>query len=55
MTSSRQNEELTPQGDLEEGGIHGLLGYQLAQAAIVTTATFVRVAGKPFESYWRWR
>lgn len=39
--------ELTPQGGLDEGGIHGLLGYQLAQAAIVTTEAFLRVVGKP--------
>ena len=49
MTSSRRHEALTPQGKLEEGGIHNLLGYQLAQAAIVTTTAFVRAAGKPFE------
>jgi DNA-binding MarR family transcriptional regulator len=39
--------ELTPQGGLGEGGIHGLLGYQFAQAAIVTTEAFIRVVGKP--------
>src|SRR3954468_6640908 len=43
----RQVDELTPLGGLEEGGIHGLLGYQLAQAAILTTAVFVGVVGKP--------
>jgi len=41
------DDELTPQGGLDEGGIHRLLGYQLAQAAILTTADFVRVVGKP--------
>jgi len=41
------DDELTPQGGLGEGGIHRLLGYQLAQAAILTTADFVRVVGKP--------
>jgi len=41
--------ELTPQGGLEEGGIHGLLGYQLAQAAILTTEAFARVVGKPLD------
>jgi DNA-binding MarR family transcriptional regulator len=41
--------ELTPQGGLDEGGIHGLLGYQLAQAAILTTEVFVRVVGKPLD------
>ena len=42
-------DELTPEGGLDEGGIHGLLGYQLAQAAILTTEVFVRVVGKPLE------
>ena len=41
--------ELTPQGGLDEGGIHGLLGYQLAQAAILTTEAFVRDVGKPLK------
>jgi DNA-binding MarR family transcriptional regulator len=41
--------DLTPQGGLGEGGIHGLLGYQLAQAAIVTTEVFLRVVGKPLD------
>src|SRR6185369_6506470 len=40
-------DELTPQGGLDEGGLHGLLGYQLAQAAILTTAAFVDLVGKP--------
>jgi DNA-binding MarR family transcriptional regulator len=48
-SASRQVEELTPLGNLDEGEIHALLGYQLAQAAIVTTGAFERVAGKPFE------
>jgi DNA-binding MarR family transcriptional regulator len=39
----------TPQGALAEGGVHALLGYQLAQAAIVTTGAFVRTVGKPLE------
>jgi len=41
--------ELTPQGGLGEGDIHGLLGYQLAQTAILTTEAFVRVVGKPLD------
>src|SRR5690349_13569894 len=53
MTSMNRDEssvsELTPQGGLDEGGIHGLLGYQLAQAAILTTEVFVRVVGKPLD------
>jgi DNA-binding MarR family transcriptional regulator len=39
--------ELTPQGGLEERGIHDLLGYQLAQATIVTDAVFERVVSGP--------
>lgn len=41
--------ELTPLGDLHEGSIRGLLGYQLAQATILTTSAFDRVVGKPLE------
>jgi len=48
-SSTRQLEDLTPLGNLDEGEIHALLGYQLAQAAIVTTAAFERVAGEPFD------
>jgi DNA-binding MarR family transcriptional regulator len=47
MTStSTPEKDLTPQGGLQEGGIHGLLGYQLAQAAILTSQAFVDVVGK---------
>lgn len=49
MTAPPNTDGLTPQGKLAEGGIHRLLGYQLAQATIVTTQAFVRVAGKPFD------
>lgn len=45
----RTSNELTPQGGLGEGGIHGLLGYQLAQTTILTTEAFVRVVGKPLD------
>lgn len=47
IREERPVDELTPLGGLDEGGIHRLLGYQLAQAAILTTAAFVSVAGKP--------
>src|SRR4051812_42875521 len=43
----RLQDELTPLGGLEEGGIHGLLGYRLAQAAILTSTAFSSVVGKP--------
>ena len=39
--------DLTPKGGLEEKGIHALLGYQLAQATIVTNEVFERVVGQP--------
>jgi DNA-binding MarR family transcriptional regulator len=47
IREERTVDELTPLGGLDEGGIHRLLGYQLAQAAILTTAAFVSVVGKP--------
>ncbi len=47
--NERLQDEVTPQGGLDEGSIHGLLGYQLAQAAILTTGAFVRIVGKPLE------
>ena len=49
VPGERPQAELTPQGGLDEGGIHGLLGYQLAQAAILTTDAFVRIVGKPLD------
>ncbi len=39
--------ELTPRGRLGEGGLHDLLGYQLAQANIVTSANFTQEVGEP--------
>ncbi|MEY2875633.1 MAG: hypothetical protein RLZZ373_3004 [Pseudomonadota bacterium] len=45
--TKRPLSELTPQGGLEERGIHDLLGYQLAQATIVTDEVFERVVGRP--------
>ena len=41
--------DLTPQGRLDEGGIHDLLGYQLAQASILTTEAFQTAVGKPLD------
>lgn len=43
------NPSTTPRADLAEGGIQELLGYQLAQAAILTTDTFVAIVGKPLD------
>jgi DNA-binding MarR family transcriptional regulator len=47
--AKRHDEDLTPQGRLDEGSLHGLLGYQLAQAAIVTTRAFMSAAGTPLD------
>lgn len=41
--------ELTPYGRLDEASLHGLLGYQLAQAAITTTRVFSERVGEPGE------
>jgi DNA-binding MarR family transcriptional regulator len=41
--------ELTPAGRLDEGGVHGILGYQLAQASIVTSRVFTERIGAVFE------
>jgi DNA-binding MarR family transcriptional regulator len=50
MRHARQpHDDLTPKGRLEEGAMHGLLGYQLAQATILTTSTFIRATGKPMD------
>ncbi len=38
----------TPAGQLEEARLQSVLGYQLAQAAIVTDGIFVSSAGEPF-------
>jgi DNA-binding MarR family transcriptional regulator len=40
--------DVTPAGKLAEAKLHFVLGYQLAQAAIVTNGLFVQHAGKPF-------
>lgn len=39
----------TPYGRLTEAGLHGILGYQLAQAAITTTRVFSERVGQPSE------
>ena len=38
---------MTPRARLSEGGLHDLLGYQLAQASIVTSGHFQRRVGRP--------
>lgn len=50
MTSkSSAAREQTPYGRLAEAGLHGILGYQLAQATITTTRVFTERVGQPFE------
>lgn len=41
--------DTTPAGRLSEASLHLLLGYQLAQATIVTNAVFAEQVGTPFE------
>jgi DNA-binding MarR family transcriptional regulator len=38
----------TPAGKLDEAGLQAVLGYQLAQAALVTSALFKAHIGEPF-------
>ena len=45
----KEHAERTPAGQLEEARLHAVLGYQLAQAAIVTQDLFASHAGKPFD------
>jgi len=40
MPTPRTRKDLTPAGRLEEAGLRSVLGYQLAQAAIVADAVF---------------
>jgi len=49
MTQKRSPRlDLTPAGRMEEAGLQKVLGYQLAQAALVTNAIFFEQVGKPF-------
>jgi DNA-binding MarR family transcriptional regulator len=40
--------DATPAGNLAEAQLHRVLGYQLAQAAIATTAVYMQAVGQPF-------
>lgn len=40
--------ELTPAGRLDEAGLTGVLGYQIAQAEIVTSSIYRSEVGEPF-------
>jgi DNA-binding MarR family transcriptional regulator len=45
MTERKTSTELTPAGRLAEGRLHEVVGYQIAQASIVTLAVFQDAAG----------
>lgn len=49
MNRTSMAEECTPRAGLGEGAIHRLLGYRLAQAAVVTTHAFEREVGEPLD------
>lgn len=49
MTTAKRNPALTPAGRLEEARLSMVLGYQLAQASIVTDAIFTREVGEPLQ------
>ena len=49
MTQKRSaRQDLTPAGRMEEARLQKVLGYQLAQAALVTDAIFFEQVGTPF-------
>jgi DNA-binding MarR family transcriptional regulator len=48
-TSKRPIPETTPSARLEEGELYSIVGYQVAQAAVSTVATFVRAAGRDLD------
>jgi DNA-binding MarR family transcriptional regulator len=41
------NLDRTPQGDLVDIDLHAILGYQMAQASVVTNSVFKRHVGEP--------
>jgi DNA-binding MarR family transcriptional regulator len=50
MTTKRSaRPDMTPAGHLEEARLQKVLGYQLAQAVIVTDAIFFEQVGEPFK------
>lgn len=48
-TKASARSAATPAGNLEETQLHRVLGYQLAQATIATTAVYMQMVGEPFE------
>ena len=49
MPTQRNDKPATPAGHLEEAVLHRVLGYQLAQATIVTTSVYMSQVGEPYE------
>ena len=47
-TRRSQRPDVTPAGRLEEARLHQVLGYQMAQATIVTNAVFQAHASEPY-------
>ncbi|HMC15203.1 MAG TPA: MarR family transcriptional regulator [Albitalea sp.] len=47
-TKTTQRTDATPAGNLAEAQLHRVLGYQLAQATISTTAVYMQAVGQPF-------
>jgi DNA-binding MarR family transcriptional regulator len=45
-SAARAAHETTPLARLEEGELGGVIGYQVAQAAVATVATFLRAGGE---------
>ena len=48
-SSTHSDDDTTPAGRLSEASLHQVLGYQLAQATIVTNAIFAERVNGPFE------
>lgn len=48
-SSTPTDDDTTPAGRLSEASLHLVLGYQLAQATIVTNSVFAERVGEPFE------
>ncbi len=48
-TPPPSSEERTPQARLAEGPLQQILGYQLAQASVVTTQVFITQVAKPLK------
>ena len=46
---SAHPDDQTPLARLSEAGMHHIVGYQLAQAAITTTQVFAEQVGAPFD------